>query len=93
MADANFLNTMTVDAVFAIPGRGALASGQVSDGSFSVGGNVEILRQDGSTRTAVVGGIEQFRKPLQIANKDDRVDILLNNTSKNDVGAGDILRS
>jgi len=82
MADGNFLNVMTVNNVFAIPGRGVLATGQISDGSFSVGDNIEILRHDGSTRTAVIGGIEQIGKMIQTANKGDRVDVLLKGMSK-----------
>ena len=93
MVDGNFLNVMTVGNVFAVLGRGVVASCQVSDGSFYVGDNVEVLRQNGSTRTAVVGGIEQFMKAIQTANKGDRVEILLNGMSKNDVGAGDTIRS
>ena len=93
MADGTFLNAMTVEDVFAIPGRGLVVTGTISDGSFSVGGNVTILRKDGSTRSAVIGGIEQFRKMLQTANKGDSIGILLDNISKNDIGTGDVIRS
>ena len=93
MADDNFLNTMTVKDVFAIPARGVVAAGQVTDGSFSVGDTVEILRQDGSTRTAEIGAIEIFMKALQTAKTGDRPGILLKDMSKSDVGAGDIIRS
>jgi len=92
MADSNFLNTMTVKDIFAIPARGLVAAGQVTDGSFSVGDTVEILRQDGSTRTAEIGGIEIFMKALQTVKTGDRADILLKGMSKSDVGAGDIIR-
>jgi translation elongation factor EF-Tu-like GTPase len=75
---------MTVADVFAIRGRGLVATGKIESGTIRVGDEVTI---DGG-RTARVNAIEMFRKILDYANAGDAVGLLLDGVDKEDVSSG-----
>jgi translation elongation factor EF-Tu-like GTPase len=78
---------MTVDDVFAIRGRGLVATGMVEYGSVRVGDEVWI---DGGAAVRV-DGIEAFRKKLDEAVAGDNVGLLFAGLDKGDVQRGSIV--
>ncbi|MCV6973934.1 EF-Tu/IF-2/RF-3 family GTPase [Mycobacterium bourgelatii] len=78
---------MTVQDVFVIRGRGAVATGQVEYGELRVGEEVTI--NDG--RRVKVDAIEAFRKKLDKAVPGETVGLLFKKLSKDDIAAGDVL--
>jgi elongation factor Tu len=82
---------MTVEDVFTIQGRGVVAVGRVEAGVLNVGDKVQISGQSGARKTAVVAGLEAFRKRLAKAGAGDNVGILLRDVTKADVRRGDLL--
>lgn len=80
---------MTVQDVFVIRGRGAVATGQVEYGELRVGDEVKI--NDG-TRVKV-DAIEAFRKKLDTATAGETVGLLFKKLSKDDIAAGDVITS
>ncbi|AEF81679.1 EF-Tu/IF-2/RF-3 family GTPase [Leadbettera azotonutricia] len=90
-AQGDFPNTLTVDDVYSITGRGCVVTGQISAGLFTTGDQVNILRVNGSTAAAEIGGIESPRKRVNAAYKGDSVGILLMDITKSDIGPGDLI--
>jgi elongation factor Tu len=86
--DPNF--RMTVQDVFTIRDRGTVVTGQIESGTLNTGDTISIQRS-GSTKKAVVTGIEMFRKQLRQAQAGDNVGLLLRDIGKQDIQHGDIL--
>ena len=82
---------MTVDDIFSIKGRGTVVTGQVESGTLKVGDEVQITGAAGVKKTAVVSGVEMFRKQLPEVKAGDNVGVLLKAVSKDDVQRGDVL--
>jgi elongation factor Tu len=80
---------MTVQDVFAIKGRGTVATGRVEYGQLSVGDHVRI--NDG--QPVRVDAIEAFRKKLDTAATGDNIGILFRKLATSDLAAGDVLTS
>ncbi|OBK43140.1 EF-Tu/IF-2/RF-3 family GTPase [Mycobacterium sp. 1081908.1] len=80
---------MTVQDVFVIRGRGAVATGRVEYGELRVGDQVKI--NDGPT--VRVDAIEASRKKTDTATTGDNVGLLFKTLDKNDVAAGDVITS
>lgn len=80
---------MTVQDVFAILGRGAVATGQVEYGELSVGDQIRI--NDG--HAVRVDGIEVLRKKVQTAGTGDNIGILLSKIATGDLAEGDVITS
>ena len=80
-----------VTEVFVIKRRGVVASGRVEEGTFQVGDDVLIVRQDGSEIKSRVNGIELFGI-LPYAEKGDMVGLLLAGISMEDVASSDIIK-
>ncbi len=80
---------MTVQDVFVIRGRGAVATGRVESGGLRVGDTVKI--NDGPE--VVVDAIEAFRKVVDTASIGDDVGLLFRKLDKSDVAAGDLITS
>ena len=80
---------MTVEDVFAIRGRGAVATGRVEYGELSVGDEVCV----NNGYTARVDGIEVLRKKVQTAGLGDDIGILLSKVGTDDLAAGDVITS
>lgn len=81
---------MTVQDVFSIKGRGTVVTGRIESGTIAVGNEIRI-QSGGSSKTAVVSGVEMFRKVTSQANAGDNVGLLLKDIGKEDVQSGDIL--
>ena len=77
--------------VFIIKRRGVVATGRVAEGTFQVGDDVIILRQDGSEIKSKVNGIEIFGI-IPYAEKGDMVGLLLADVSIEDINSGDLIK-
>jgi elongation factor Tu len=88
MADSFF--RMTVQDVFSIRGRGTVVVGQIESGTLLVGDEIYI-QGTGSSRRAVVAGLEMFRKQVPQAQAGDNIGVLLRDLNKQDVKRGDVL--
>ena len=87
-ADKPFL--MSVEDVFAIKGRGTVATGRIERGVIKVGQEVEIVGMR-ETRKTVVTGVEMFHKTLEEGQPGDAVGCLLRGIERNDIERGQVL--
>ena len=81
---------MTVQDIFSIKGRGTVVTGRIESGTVAVGNEIRIQGK-GSSKTAVVSGVEVLRKVTSLAQAGDEAGILLKDIGKEDVQPGDIL--
>jgi hypothetical protein len=79
---------MVVDDVFNIPGRGTVVSGRIARGVIRPGDQVELVGDHDRRVPAVVGGVERFRKLLDVAHAGDNVGVLLADVDRSEVRAG-----
>lgn len=75
--DAENNPSMVVEDTFNISGRGIVVTGVIASGTIKVGDEMAIVTPDGIVKSAVITGIEQSRKLLDIANEGDTVGVLL----------------
>jgi len=87
-ADKPFL--MSVEDVFAIKGRGTVATGRIERGVIKVGQEVEIVGMK-ETRKTVVTGVEMFHKTLEEGQPGDAVGCLLRGVERDDIERGQVL--
>jgi translation elongation factor EF-Tu-like GTPase len=80
---------LTVQDVFVIRGRGAVATGRVEYGEVRVGDQVKI--NDGPS--VRVDAIEALRKKRDTATAGDNVGLLFKKLDKSDLAAGDVITS
>ncbi len=87
-SDKPFL--MPLEDVFAIKGRGTVATGRIERGVIRLGQEVEIvgLRE---TRKTVVTGIEMFHKTLEEGQPGDAVGCLLRGIERDEIERGQVL--
>ncbi|QEN14846.1 EF-Tu/IF-2/RF-3 family GTPase [Mycolicibacterium sp. ELW1] len=78
---------LTVQDVFAIKGRGLVATGRVELGQVSAGDEVRI----NDARTVRVDAIESFRKTVDEAVTGDNVGLLFSGLGRSDLSPGDVL--
>ncbi len=81
---------MAVEDVFAITGRGTVATGRIERGKVKVGEEIEIVGLR-DTRKAVVTGLEMFQKTLDEGMAGDNIGILLRGIKKEDIERGMVL--
>ena len=81
---------MPVEDVFAIKGRGTVATGRVERGTVKVGEEVEIVGIRES-RKSVVTGVEMFRKLLDQGEAGDNIGVLLRGIERDDIERGQVL--
>jgi len=81
---------MAVEDVFSIQGRGTVVTGRIERGTVKVGDQVEIVGIH-APMTAVVDGVEMFRKVLDEGRAGDNVGILLRDVKPVDVERGKVL--
>jgi translation elongation factor EF-Tu-like GTPase len=79
--------SMTVQDVFYIRGRGAVATGKVESGSIRRGDEVQI--NGGSP--VKVDALEAFRKQLDEAHEGDNIGMLFGRLSRSDINPGDVI--
>jgi len=84
--------SLEVIDVFAIAGRGLVATGQVISGVVRVGDHVEVRGATG-TVPCVVKGIEASRKKLASAQAGDNIGLLLSGTGTAHVARGSLVTS
>ncbi len=78
---------MSVESVYNIEGRGAVATGTVESGKVKVGKDIEISKA-GKKIKSTVTGIETFWKTMDYAEAGDNVGILTRGLTKNDISRG-----
>lgn len=81
---------LPVDRVFTIPGFGTVVTGTLSDGSFTVGQEVEIHPSGIKTR---IRGLQTHKEKIERAVPGSRVAINLTGLSKEEVRRGDVVTS
>lgn len=82
---------MEVQDSFTITGRGTVVTGMVQSGQLSVGDVVTVQRDGQVVTRATVSGIEKLRAMTDIASVGDRVGVLLDGGTRDDVVRGDRL--
>jgi translation elongation factor EF-Tu-like GTPase len=82
---------MTVEDVFSITGRGTIVTGRVTAGVVAVGDRVLLSRAGQPLVQIEIGGIEMFRKTVDIAKAGDNVGLLLRGLQRDQVLKGDVL--
>ena len=82
--------SMRIEDVFSITGRGTVVTGKVK-GAIHINDAVLITTKDGRKIETVLGGIEAFRKTLDVAMDGDNCGLLLKNVARDEVGRGDII--
>jgi elongation factor Tu len=81
---------LAVEDVLTITGRGTVVTGRVERGSCKLNDTLEIVGIT-PTRSAVVTGLEMFRKSLDFAEAGDNVGVLLRGVVRDDVVRGQVL--
>jgi elongation factor Tu len=81
---------MPVENVYAIKGRGTVATGRIERGKINRNSPVELVGF-GSDRQVVVTDIEQFQKPCDFGQAGDNVGLLLRGIDYNEIERGQIL--
>ncbi len=87
-ADKPFL--MSVEDVFAIKGRGTVATGRIERGVIKAGQEVELVGMK-DTRKIVVTGVEMFHKTLEEGQPGDAVGCLLRGIEREEIERGQVL--
>ena len=82
---------MPVEDVFAITGRGTVATGRVERGELKVGDAVEIVGLADEPKDTVVTGVEMFRKILDRAEAGDNIGALLRGIDRKEIERGQVL--
>ena len=81
---------MPIEDIFSISGRGTVVTGRVDRGTIKVGETIEIIGIR-PTRSAVVTGVEMFRKLLDYAQAGDNVGLLLRGVARDEVQRGQVI--
>src|SRR6476660_8760985 len=81
---------LAVEDVLSITGRGTVATGRVERGVLKLAENVEIVGLS-TTKTAVVTGLEMFKKTLDETLAGDNVGVLLRGVQKKDIERGMVI--
>jgi elongation factor Tu len=82
---------MPVENVYAIKGRGTVATGRIERGTVRRGETVEIVGLSGGNRAAVVTDIQQFHRTSEVGLAGDNVGLLLRGVGDDEVARGQIL--
>jgi len=81
---------MAIEDIFAIEGRGTVATGKIERGIIKLNDEVEIVGIRPTAKT-VVTGIEMFNKLLDEGQAGDNVGLLLRGVKKEDIERGQVL--
>jgi len=82
---------MPIEDVFAIKGRGTVATGRVERGQINIGDEIELVGMGESATKTVVTGIEMFQKILDEGRAGDNIGILLRGIKKEDIERGQVI--
>src|SRR5437660_3833159 len=81
---------MPIEDVFAIKGRGTVATGRVERGIVKVGEEIEIVGVR-EAKKSVVTGVEMFRKLLDQGEAGDNIGLLLRGLEREDIERGQVI--
>ena len=81
---------MPIEDVFAIKGRGTVATGRVERGIVKVGEGIEIVGIR-DAKKSVVTGVEMFKKLLDQGEAGDNVGLLLRGLERTDIERGQVI--
>src|SRR3954465_11713764 len=81
---------MPIEDVFAIKGRGTVATGRVERGIVKVGEEIEIVGVR-DAKKSVVTGVEMFRKLLDQGEAGDNIGLLLRGLERTDIERGQVI--
>jgi len=81
---------LAVDRVFAVKGRGTVATGRIERGTVKVGEEVEMIGIK-PTRKVVVTGVEMFNKLLDAGQAGDNIGCLLRGIERDEIERGQVL--
>lgn len=80
--------SMDIESSFAIPGRGTVATGTITQGKVKVNEEVDLIGlKRKPTRTTVIG-VETFKKTLDHGEAGDNVGLLLRGLNRDDIARG-----
>lgn len=82
---------MPIEDIFTITGRGTVATGRVERGTLNINDNVEIVGIQLKPKTAVVTGLEMFRKLLDFTTAGDNIGALLRGVNRDEIQRGQVL--
>ena len=82
---------MPVEDVFAITGRGTVATGPVERGELWMGDVVEIVGMEEKAKLTTITGIEMFRKLLDSAVAGDNIGALLRGIDSKEIKRGQVM--
>ena len=82
---------MPVEDVFAITGRGTVATGRIETGVVHVNDELEIVGLGAEKKKTVCTGVEMFRKILDEGEAGDNVGLLLRGIDKDEIKRGQVL--
>ncbi|WP_089773846.1 EF-Tu/IF-2/RF-3 family GTPase [Ruania alba] len=82
---------LTVKSVFAITGRGTVATGIVDYGRLVTGQPVTVTRYGQMVVAATIDGVEQFRATTDVAETGAEVGLLLRGVERSQVQPGDVI--
>ena len=83
---------MTIEDIFSITGRGTIITGTIDSGTIKVNDNVMITGQNKEPKSAVVSGIDMFRKTLTTATKGETVGLVLKGVTKEAISIGQVVQ-
>jgi translation elongation factor EF-Tu-like GTPase len=89
-AEPSGKGSMRIEDVFSIAGRGTVVTGKVK-GTIHINDAVLITTKDGRKIETVLGGIEAFRKTLDVAMDGDNCGLLLKNVARDEVSRDDMI--
>ena len=86
--DPNF--RMTIEDIFFIRGRGTIVTGKVSQGTLNAG-DIALLNSNEVVKEIRVIDIEMFHRRTRSASVGDRIGVVLDGISKQEISRGDVL--
>ncbi len=88
IVDRPFL--MAIEGVHQILGRGTVATGKIEQGTVRAGDKVEVLGLGGILES-VVTSVEQFNKPMSVAEAGENVGVLLRGVKHDQIERGQVI--
>lgn len=83
--------SLIIEDISTVTGRGTIVTGEIQNGFFYVGQKAAIVSEVGEIPT-VINGVEQFAKTLEYAGPGEKVGLLLQGISRDNVNTGDTIQ-
>jgi len=81
---------MPIEDVFSIPGRGTVATGCISQGTVTIGDELEISGINAEVVKTTCTGVERFKKTMDSGKAGDNCGVLLRGMKREDVLRGQV---